>query len=466
MNLLQKTNAYNNKPIMNIKSQAKIVGYNINSEAICASAARISTTQGNAFEIFEKAKNNPQNQGLIKKVLQSGHKSLIEHAVFTIAFCNVSAFVEQFLIECRLASFTIKSRRYVDFGTLGYYVPPCLSGDDLAHYKKYMDMLFNAYQVLLEQGIAKEDARFLLPYSFYSNLYCTMNARELVHLIRAIKHGRGREFPELNSLAIQIAEQVEELFPSLLPEIKSTPENWCAQEPMRAFCDNQNQVSFIQGKEIGMVELINSPKDPIGLLKKASHIACPALSQQFDAHSLFNDERPRELEQLSYSFLISNITLSGITHIVRHRMQSIIIPSIKGIDHTKHIVPATVANNSILLKKYKDTLATTNDMVRQINGNSLLNKYSYYYALSGNVMDIMTTINARELMLFIQLRACRRAQWEIRDISVEMLKQLRKHCPELFINFGPSCYAKKRCPEGKLSCGQMSEVVSKFKHSL
>ena len=32
---------------------------------------------------------------------------------------------------------------------------------------------------LLEAGVPREDARFLLPYAFHSNFYCTLNAREL-----------------------------------------------------------------------------------------------------------------------------------------------------------------------------------------------------------------------------------------------------------------------------------------------
>ena len=72
---------------MEHKSVAKIISWNIDCEAICASAAKISTTSGNAIEIFEKCKSNPQNTDLVKKVLQSGHRSVIEHAVFSIAFC-------------------------------------------------------------------------------------------------------------------------------------------------------------------------------------------------------------------------------------------------------------------------------------------------------------------------------------------------------------------------------------------
>ena len=141
---------------------AKIISCNANSEEVCASAARISTTAGDALAIFENAGGNPKNRSLIEKVLASGHKSLIEHAVFTIALRDVSVFVEQFLIECRLASFTVKSRRYVDFSRLGYHIPPELEGEELTLYRRYMDELFAAYGDLLEAGIPREDARFLL----------------------------------------------------------------------------------------------------------------------------------------------------------------------------------------------------------------------------------------------------------------------------------------------------------------
>ena len=173
-------------------SIAKIISYNLHGETVCASAARISTTKGNSYEIFEKSNDSVKNRELIKKVLGSGHKSIIEHATFTIALWNVSAFVEQFFIEFRLASFTVKSRRYVDFSGLGYYIPPDLPEDSRERYCQYMDMLFEGYALLLNSGIPKEDARFLLPYAFNSNFYCTMNARELIHIIRAIKHGHGR----------------------------------------------------------------------------------------------------------------------------------------------------------------------------------------------------------------------------------------------------------------------------------
>ena len=54
---------------MEKSSQAKIISWNMNHGEICASAARISTTKGNAAEILEKAKENEKNGELVQKVL-------------------------------------------------------------------------------------------------------------------------------------------------------------------------------------------------------------------------------------------------------------------------------------------------------------------------------------------------------------------------------------------------------------
>lgn len=86
-------------------------------EAMIASGGRISTMDGTADEIRAKslAAGKEKNEKLIGKVLSSGHTSVLEHGYVNLAFENVSVLAEQFLIEFRLASFTVKSRRYVDF---------------------------------------------------------------------------------------------------------------------------------------------------------------------------------------------------------------------------------------------------------------------------------------------------------------------------------------------------------------
>ncbi len=438
---------------------AKIISCNANSGDVCASAARISTTAGDAHAIFENARENPKNRALIEKVLASGHKSLIEHAVFTLALRDVSAFVEQFFIEFRLASFTVKSRRYVDFSRLGYYIPPGLEREDLAFYRRYMDALFEAYGELLEAGVPREDARFLLPYSFHSNFYCTLNARELARLLSEIRYGRGREIPELQSLADQLTAQLEKQFPFLLPEVRQSPAPAAAPHPLR--CSSQAPV-FLSRQEAGAVSLLNAPAEPLKLLEAAWLIQNPGAETPFTLESLLQSRRPRELEQLAYSFRVSSVTLSGVTHLVRHRMQSIVVPPIQSADRSRFILPDSVADRPARLERYQRAVEAAHGMTLLLRERPDLEKYHYYFALSGNMLDVMSTMNARELQWFIRLRSCSRAQWEVRDVAVELLRQLRHSFPELFGGFGPSCFAGGRCPEGRLSCGRMDEVVKRF----
>lgn len=443
-------------------SVAKIISWNVDNEAVCASAAKMSTTKGNANEIFEKSRNNPQNTDLIKKVLRSGHKSVIEHAVFSIAFWDVSAFVEQFLIECRLASFTVKSRRYVDFSSLGYIIPSELCGESLMHYREYMDLLFGGYKGLQEMGIPKEDARFLLPYSFCSNFYCTLNARELTNLISSIKYGRGKNIPELQNLAQQLIEQISDIFPALLPEFDCASNTTYDNNDTVWFASNKS-IEHIESNEIGSVKLIQAPVQPLEILKFASSASHPHSDRKFDIEKIITSARPRELEHLTYTFAISNMTLSGITHLVRHRMQSIIIPPIECVDHSRCIIPETVQQNPKAKECYVRILAEANEKLAQIRCDDTLQKYGYYFALSGNVMDVMTTMNARELMLFIRLRSCNRAQWEIRNVATSMLSLLRKNFPALFDHYGPSCVLTGVCPEGRMTCGRKDEMIQMYR---
>ena len=65
---------------------------------------------------------------------------------------------------------------------------------------------------------------------------------------------------------------------------------------------------------------------------------------------------------------------------------------------------------------------------------------------------IVVTMNARSLLHFFNVRCCNRAQWEIREMATEMLKECKKIAPALFKKAGPNCVYGK-CGEGKMSCG-------------
>ena len=440
---------------MNDVSRAEIIGFNMDSESVCAASARISTTEGNSAEIYRKSLGNEKNGALIRKVLASGHRSVIEHAVFSIALTNVSVYAEQFFIESRLASFTVKSRRYVDFSKTGYYVPAGLDEESRALYGEYMDTAFSAYGRLLELDIPKEDARFVLPYSFYSNFFCTMNARELIGVINSIRSGRGSHIAELRDIANQLAEQLARIFPSVSEEFSDIAEETPAEEISFA-----EKISLLCEEKTGEVELVGAPKEPANLLD----IALRATGERvLTPAELIREKRPRALEQLNYSFVIKDVTLAGITHIVRHRMQSVIVPPIETAPpRRRFVLPKTVDQNPKAREIYEKTISRCGELLAKAMKNAALRRHIHYFALSGNLLDVMTTMNARELLLFIRLRTCTRAQWEIRAVSERMLGLLRADFPELFGLYGPSCYVMGSCPEGRMCCGKQTEMKEKF----
>jgi thymidylate synthase (FAD) len=448
------------------QSTVRILDY-LNNEKNCARAASISTTKGSAIKLYTRPKSQEDDRNLIKKVLASGHKSFVEHAVFTIAFNNVSALVEQFFIEFRLISFTIKSRRYVDFGDMGYYIPNFFDEQHNELYKKHMDFLFDEYNYFVSNGIPKEDARFVLPYSFFSNFYCTVNARELVHILNEIRSGRGSNIAELQDIANQLTEQLSVIMPSIAPEIKSnetTQSNDNKKVAHNTCIDNCME-------DLPSVKLISSSSEQVkslvlaNMIYNSMSITDETFSSGIDYTEIINSiakkGRARELEQLNYTYVISNITLAGITHIVRHRMQSIVIPPVHDVNINRFIVPKTISCDKDLhdryLHLYSKNLEVYNAMAKFYTPAQLS-----YMALSGNTFDIVTTMNAREMRLFFSIRTCQRAQWEIRSIAIDMLKHAQNIFPQLFCLFGPSCFLKGSCPEGKLSCGNPDNIKILF----
>ena len=185
--------------------------------AIIASGGRISTMDGTADEIYAKslAAGQEKNEKLIGKVLSSGHTSVLEHCYVNLSFENVSVLAEQFLIEFRLASFTVKSRRYVDFSGAGYVAPDFSDPAQAAAFDAAVRALFGIYDELEAAGVPKEDARFVLPYCFCSNFFCSMNARELVHVMNELTYGRGSGIPELRALGESLFAQCEARLPFL-----------------------------------------------------------------------------------------------------------------------------------------------------------------------------------------------------------------------------------------------------------
>ena len=456
------------KTIMN--GTVKILYSNKNADAIISAAGRISTTKGTANEIYIKSCNNDKeiNNNLIEKILLSGHHSVLEHVYFNLSFDNVSVFVEQFMIEFRLASFTVKSRRYVDFGDMGFYEPEFSKitiqfANRIENiYRQHMKYLFNEYNYFLSSGIPKEDARFILPYCFKSNFYCSVNARELIHILKEMINGKGTKYPEIVLLGNMLIEQCMKEYPYIINQIKNEKECIFNAEDLKKYTKDNNSKEEIKN-DITLLYFTDNPCKRIceayALKKNLPNLDIDNTEcQKTIIKEILKQNRKRELEQVTFSVRFNKISLAGVTHLVRHRMQSVLVPDFVDIcDYSNYVVPESIINAG-LENRYNDIFSKSSQIYHDLKELGMPLYDRVYLFLSGMTIPVITTMNANELFIFLKLRTCNRAQWEIKKYADELLYELRKICPVLFSQYGPSCFVYGKCPEGKMSCMKKTEM--------
>ena len=122
-------------------------------------------------------------------------------------------------------------------------------------------------------------------------------------------------------------------------------------------------------------------------------------------------------------------------------------------DSGNYVLPETVSAIPEAREAYEAAFREQAVFAREMASRGLRPEDAAYCALSGHTADMLFAMNARELLHFFKLRTCERAQWEIRAVAIQMLRQLRACEGELFDGYGPSCLVTGHCPEGRLSCG-------------
>jgi len=181
------------------------------------------------------------------------------------------------------------------------------------------------------------------------------------------------------------------------------------------------------------------------------------------------------IEHASFTFGIEGVSRSLLAQITRHRIASFSVKSQRyvsersdGEDTFNYIIPPSIKElGQEYVDKYKSQMAQIqawyNEWLDALGNQGEVSNQDARFVLPNSAeTKIIVTMNARELLHFFNLRCCNRAQWEIRRLAIEMLRQVKKVAPNLFKNAGPGCL-RGVCPEGKMSCGKAGEVREMFK---
>ncbi|MDD2850492.1 MAG: FAD-dependent thymidylate synthase [Desulfuromonadaceae bacterium] len=172
------------------------------------------------------------------------------------------------------------------------------------------------------------------------------------------------------------------------------------------------------------------------------------------------------LEHASFTFGIEGISRVTTHQLVRHRIASFSQQSQRYVSHKEEftsIMPDSIAENSEARQIFAFMSETVHKAYSQLIDMGIPAEDARYILPNATETKIIMTMNARELLHFFNLRCCQRAQWEIREMSIEMLRLLKRIAPIIFRNAGPGC-AKSLCPEGVFCCGQTNEVREFYKN--
>ena len=170
------------------------------------------------------------------------------------------------------------------------------------------------------------------------------------------------------------------------------------------------------------------------------------------------------LEHVSFTFGIEGISRACSHQLVRHRIASYSQQSQRYVnfDKIEYVIPETIKSNRKIFKKFKNFMSEISNFYREMLEENIPAEDARFILPNACATKIIVTMNLRELKHFFRLRCCNRAQWEIRELAINMLKLLKKKIPILFSQMGPACLTGP-CPEGPMSCGKAQEVREFFK---
>ena len=166
------------------------------------------------------------------------------------------------------------------------------------------------------------------------------------------------------------------------------------------------------------------------------------------------------VEHASFTFAVEGVSRSLTHQLVRHRIASYTQQSQRyvrvraGTDEW-YVVPKT-CDTPEKQEKFKQRMREIAKWYEDAIADGMPPEDARFYLPNACKTNIIITMNARELLHFFALRCCNRAQWEIRELADEMLRQAKRAAPTIFGNAGPSCVQLGYCPEGNLKPAECS----------
>jgi thymidylate synthase ThyX len=394
-----------------------------------------------------------------KYVVGYGHGSVAEHAVVKLALENVSILTSKLVEDCRLASYTEKSTRYVEFDSSKAYYPAHIINSSVGSvYKEAVASLMEAYSgwmpLFVEEikrrtpktekqtdrgytaackSTACDILRYLLPTATHTNIGVTVNARTLENMITKLL---SQPLDEGQRLGEAIKREATPLVPTLL-KYADANEYRAERTALSSYSTERGQKHENSARIIGPHL---SERDALAL------IALPWVAGEFGIDNLLagrgkHDAAPRELERVSLTLDLV-MDYGAFRDIQRHRLATQLTQPLN-VDYgfERPIMYAKFGYE----EKYNELMARAAKAYDILVDAGFAAEAPYVLPLAYRVRTLFTA-NLREWFHLIELRSSRQGHPSYRRIAMLAADEIERVYPAIarYIRVNRNEYALTR----------------------
>jgi thymidylate synthase (FAD) len=201
------------------------------------------------------------------------------------------------------------------------------------------------------------------------------------------------------------------------------------------------------------VKLLSCTSRPEGLIRRALSLTTGVAPRRKNfLETVWRMGHESVFEHVVFSFLVRGLSRNAVMQLTRHRLCSFTVSS----QHYRAQHRPEASFSTGMLKKHRRELQDHMDRSAALYERLLLEfpKEEARQVLPGAIKaDLVWTVNARELALFLRLRRCSRNVSEVRLLAEKIFKESSRAFPLMKTLGRLDCEAGK-CRQGKMRCGR------------
>jgi thymidylate synthase ThyX len=408
-------------------------------DSLVAAPSTTDAEDGTLLGIQERARAFAE-----KYVVGYGHGSVAEHAVVKIAIENVSILSSKLIEDCRLASYTEKSTRYVEFDSTKACYPQHILDSSVGEiYTSAITALMDAYSTWMPLFVQEINARtpklekqtdrgynaackstacdilrYLLPTATHTNIGVTANARSLENMITKLL---SQPLDEGKKLGEAIKAEAMPLVPTLLKYAEGN-----AYRSERTLLASFSKTRVDAGNNsVRLIGPYLSEGEALGL------IALPFCANEFSLDETLagrqkHDPVPREFERVSLTLDLI-MDYGAFRDIQRHRLAT---QSTQPLNSDYGFEQPSEFAKFGYDKQYKKLMGDAAGAYHVLKEAGFESDAAYVLPLAYRVRTIFTA-NLREWFHLIELRSSRQGHPSYRKIAMLAADEIAKVYPRI-----------------------------------